>query len=338
MVEGIDDFLSISLEDGSKGREPAVKPSTLGFRKGFLRPATSTEKKKGSHDRERSPSQVRSGPPGIQVQPGLQLTPNNGNYEEGEGIGKQFNGWILGGQGGEGGEGGKNNKGDPVTRDETTGKSMIGRSSHELTRVWTISTDPGVHAGAGRDNIAEGSIVRTAGAGKMVSTNPGIHTSAGRGNFTEGSIRARLELLVREILWRETWIVLLMWAMLVLPFEPLELSLRGKKSKMTGGSFNLALSPQWEQRSNTWAGILDATCPKAQIKKHTNVAVWIEKKEGQMEEEKLDKMNVETSNAMPNEKIPSIITNEQLSCSVQQMNSGDVQDEGWETPMRRHTC
>ncbi|KAF5205983.1 hypothetical protein FRX31_004430 [Thalictrum thalictroides] len=68
---------------------------------------------------------------------------------------------------------------------------------------------------------------------------------------------------------------------------------------------------------------------ETQPKKQTGVAVWIEKKESKVVEE-----NVIASTSV----VPSIATKEQPPCSKQPDNGGEVQEDGWEIPKKRHTC
>ncbi|KAF5175714.1 hypothetical protein FRX31_034702 [Thalictrum thalictroides] len=65
-------------------------------------------------------------------------------------------------------------------------------------------------------------------------------------------------------------------------------------------------------------------------------AIWIQKKEGQVDGGDLVEMKEGTSNASPNER-------EQLIAMVEQHENCEdstkaTQEEGWETPKRRHTC
>ncbi|KAF5176006.1 hypothetical protein FRX31_034407 [Thalictrum thalictroides] len=89
-------------------------------------------------------------------------------------------------------------------------------------------------------------------------------------------------------------------------------------------------------------GHSDAICPKTQPKKQKGRAIWIQKKEGQVDGGDLVEMKEGTSNASPNDREPLIAIVEQRTCNEQHENYEDstkaTQDEGWETPKRRHTC
>ncbi|KAF5180856.1 hypothetical protein FRX31_029557 [Thalictrum thalictroides] len=65
------------------------------------------------------------------------------------------------------------------------------------------------------------------------------------------------------------------------------------------------------------------------LRKKTGVAVWIEKKESKVVEE-----TVIASTSV----VPSIPTKEQPPCSKKSDNEGEVQEDDWEIPKKRHTC